>query len=522
MAKNTQERPEGGAKGIYEKLKTDREDYTKRAEDCATVTIPHIFAKEQDDGSTSFSTPNQSVGARGVNNLASKLLLAMLPPNQPFFRLSLGAEQSQALLANPDGQLEEAIDYILSTTEQSMMKYMESNLMRPTIGEALKLLVVTGNALLYLPPKEGGIKCYNLRNYVVQRDGKGDVIQLVALDVVSLATLEPEIRDALPSSVNTGGADVELEKEVEVYTHVYRSLEDEKWYSYVEIEGEVIEALSQEYPLNETPWIPLRFNKRDGEHYGRSFVDDYLGDLESLETLSKAMNDIAMVASKIVFLVNPSCVTNVRQLAKCQSGDFVRGRQEDIVPLQINKTSDLQITQVQATALESRLSYAFLLNSAVQRNGERVTAEEIRYVAGELEDTLGGVYGLLSQELQLPLVKRVFLQMKSQNLISEDIEGLGELEPTITTGVEALGRGHDLNKLTTALQLLAQLGPEALSAIDMNMVALRVFSSVGVDVKGIVKSTQQMQGEAQAQAEQVGAEAYAQQAGQNMANQQMM
>ena len=72
------------------------------------------------------------------------------------------------------------------------------------------------------------------------------------------------------------------------------------------------------------------------------------------------------------------------------------------------------------------------------------------------------------------------------------------------------------------MQLLAQLGPEALSAIDMNMVALRVFSSVGIDVKGIVKSTQQMQGEAQAQAEQVGAEAYAQQAGQNMANQQMM
>lgn len=49
-----------------------------------------------------------------------------------------------------------------------------------------------------------------------------------------------------------------------------------------------------------------------------------------------------------------------------------------------------------------------LLNSAVQRNGERVTAEEIRYVAGELEDTLGGVYSLLSQELQLSLIRRVF------------------------------------------------------------------------------------------------------------------
>ncbi|UZT50437.1 head-to-tail connector protein [Enterobacter phage 04_vB_Eclo_IJM] len=35
-----------------------------------------------------------------------------------------------------------------------------------------------------------------------------------------------------------------------------------------------------------------------------------------------------------------------------------------------------------ADAIEQRLGWAFLLNSAVQRNAERVTAEEIRYVAG--------------------------------------------------------------------------------------------------------------------------------------------
>lgn len=59
------------------------------------------------------------------------------------------------------------------------------------------------------------------------------------------------------------------------------------------------------------------------------------------------------------------------------------------------------------------MSFAFLLNSAVQRQGERVTAEEIRYVAGELEDTLGGVYSILAQELQLPLAKRLLNQQQA-------------------------------------------------------------------------------------------------------------
>lgn len=75
-----------------------------------------------------------------------------------------------------------------------------------------------------------------------------------------------------------------------------------------------------------------------------------------------------------------------------------------------------------ADAIESRLSYAFMLNSAVQRSGERVTAEEIRYVANELEDTLGGIYSILSQELQLPLANTLL------NILSKRVKLLMSLK----------------------------------------------------------------------------------------------
>ena len=65
-----------------------------------------------------------------------------------------------------------------------------------------------------------------------------------------------------------------------IYTHVY--LENDVFYSYQEVNGEIVKGSEQQYPKEKTPWIPLRMVKMDGESYGRSFVEEYLGDLKSL------------------------------------------------------------------------------------------------------------------------------------------------------------------------------------------------------------------------------------------------
>lgn len=510
--------PTEGAKVVYDRLSQDRDNYTQRAEKCATYTIPQLFPKESDDGGTSYETPYNSVGARGLNNLASKLLLSLLPPGQPFFRLGLDQESTQKLNESGDDQLKDTVEYGLSMMEQSIMKYMEAQSLRPTLFECIKQLIIAGNALLFLPPKEGGVKCYTLRDYVVERDGTGNVLQLVARDVLARGSLPEELKSLIP---DTG--DQSINQKVEVYTHVYRESPN-SWGSYQEIEGQVVNGSEQHYPLDKSPWIPVRFCKKDNENYGRSFVEDYLGDLISLENLSKSIVDMSMISAKVMFLVSPSCQTNIRALSKAENGAFVRGRQEDIVPMQLNKAGDMQTVFTTAQQIESRLSYAFLLNSAVQRSGERVTAEEIRYVAGELEDTLGGVYSLLSQELQIPLVSCVMNQMASLNLLPVIDESIATIEPTIVTGMDALGRGHDLSNLTQAIGLIAQLGEQAFSTINMNNLILRIFTSSQIDATGLVKTPEQMQEEQQAMmeqyAQQAGVDAQAQMAVDNNNNQQ--
>jgi len=112
--------------------------------------------------------------------------------------------------------------------------------------------------------------------------------------------------------------------------------------------------------------------------------------------------------------------------------------------------------------------------------------------AGELEDALGGIYSILSQELQLPLVKIIFKNSKTQLP-----EGL--VEPVIVTGLEALGRGHDYNKLVMFAQTLQQLlGPEIFAQhANVDAVINRVATSLGLDAEGIIKSQEQIQQEQQ-------------------------
>ena len=475
------------AKAVYARLENDRKPYITRAEDAATYTIPSLFPKESDNGSTDYPTPYQSVGARGVNNLASKLMLALFPPNSPFFRLSVRDDVMQYLEQTP--QDKQMIEQSLMQMEQVIQGYIESNQIRVTLHEALKQLVLAGNCMLYMPPKEGGIKLYRLNNYVVQRDAMGHVIQMVTVDKLAVATVPQDVLSML-------GDKKDPQEEVEIYTHIYFDEASQRYFSYQEVDEKPIAGYEQNFPADACPWIPLRLTKMDGEHYGRSYCEDYLGDLKTCEGLSKAIVEMSGIAAHVIYLVNPNGVTQVRKVAKCENGGFVAGRAEDITALQLDKYNDLRVTKETVDRVEDRLSYAFMLNSAVQRSGERVTAEEIRYVARELEDTLGGVYSILSQELQLPLVNRLLVQLQSMGMVAELPDNV--VQPAITTGVEALGRGQDYNKLATFLQTIGQ-NPEAMSVIHWDAFTLAVATSCGLDTTGLVKTPEEIQQEQQQQ-----------------------
>src|SRR5690606_27896546 len=115
------------------------------------------------------------------------------------------------------------------------------------------------------------------------------------------------------------------------------------------------------------------------------------------------------------------------------------------------------------------------------------------------EDSLGGVYSVLSQELQLPLVKRLMAQMERRRRLPRLPKAT--IEPMIVTGVEALGRGHDLTKIQAFLATLAGLPPMLQQEISMRLdpgdIALRVATSLGIDSAGMLLSDEEYQAKMQ-------------------------
>jgi hypothetical protein len=155
------------AQAVYTNLEGHRYQYLDRARSCSKLTLPYVMPDEGHGPHSRLDTPFQGVGARGVNNLASKLLLALLPPNAPFFRLNIDSYA----LAN-EGAPEELISEIESTlqkVEESVMDEISREAYRTAIHSALKHLIITGNVMLYLPD-EGGIRVFHLDRFVVDRD----------------------------------------------------------------------------------------------------------------------------------------------------------------------------------------------------------------------------------------------------------------------------------------------------------------------------------------------------------------
>jgi hypothetical protein len=73
------------------------------------------------------------------------------------------------------------------------------------------------------------------------------------------------------------------------------------------------------------------------------------------------------------------------------------------------------------------------------------------------------------------------------------------VHPAIVTGVEALGRGNDLNKMDEFLVGVGQLlGPEVLTQfVNLREYMDRRATALGIDSDGLIKTEEEMQEEQQ-------------------------
>ena len=416
------------ARQRYDRLSSDRSQFLNSARQAADLTLPYLI---RDDESTTKSNlrlpqPWQSTGAKGVVTLASKLMLALLPPQTSFFKLQ--------------------------------------------------------------------VNDINLNRYVVDRDGNGNVIEIVTKETIS----KKLVKKFYPDFKQEGVVDDTTmpNDECVIYTHVTR--DNNRWVWHQELDGVILPKSMGKAPIDANPWLVLRFNHVDGEVYGRGRVEEFLGDLKSLEALSQAIVEGSAAAAKVVFTVSPSSTTKPQTLAKAGNGAIIQGRPEDIGVVQVGKTADFSTAYQMIGSLTQRLNEAFLILNV--RDSERTTAEEVRMTQLELEQQLGGLFSLLTVEFLIPYLNRKLNVAQRTGEIPRLPKG-DVVRPTIVAGINALGRGQDRESLAQFLTVLAQtLGPEAIGQfVNPDEVIKRLAAASGIDVLNLVKSMEEKQAEQQQQ-----------------------
>jgi len=476
------------AKSRYDNLSSDRSQFLTEAEDATKLTLPYLIRGHEDysKGMKQLKTPWQSVGAKGVVALASKLSLSLVPPQTSFFKLQLDESQ---LGENFGPEIKSELDLSFAKIERTILDAIAASDDRVVIHQALQHLVVGGNALIFMG--KAGLKLFPLNRYVIERDGNGEVIEIVTKERINkdlVPNYEPpknEYQDVVDGE--------EDENEVDVYTHVRRDNNRFMWHQ--EVNDKRLKGSESKAPVDATPWLPLRFNTVDGEAYGRGRVGQFIGDLKSLEALSQAIVEGSAAAAKVVFTVSPSSTTKPQTLAQAGNGAIVQGRPDDIGVIQVGKTADFATALQHMQTLEKRLNEAFLILSV--RQSERTTAEEVRMTQMELEQQLGGLFGLLTVEFLVPYLNRKLSVFQKTGEIPRIPKGM--VKPIIVAGINSLGRGQDVQALGQFLQTIAQtMGPEAIATyINAEEVVKRLAAAQGIDVLNLVKSMQEVQEEQQ-------------------------
>ena len=482
------------AKELYKQIEPIRKSLEHDWQDASQLTIPYIFPRsEVQSESTTMPTPYNSIGSSSVNVLASKLLIALLPPSGVFFRLLPDFDVVSEMTTDEKSML----DSELSKVEQDVVELINRQALRVPTYEAIKLLIVTGNAMMYKVPN-GTFKVFSPYQYVVQRDYVGEVLYACIKEKMGWDTIPEKVKKQLEES-DARYTDIDTKDdeymEVTVYTAILREGKD-KYKVWQEIEGIKIEGTEKKYSKDKLPYLILRWTTVNNESYGRGLVEQYLGDLRSLEGLTQTIVEGAGIAALQIFGLRPGSNLKVEDLNNAKNGQFVLGDLErEVSTLQVNKNADLQVPLQLIGQLEQRIAKAFLNLGGQIRDSERTTATEVRATVAELEATLGGIFSVLATEFQKPLVTLLLHELVP--------DVLKITTPSITTGIGAISRERDFQNLNTMLQSTAQLGPEILMKyMKIDAYLAKVATALGMEPDEIIKSPQQIQQEAQAMQQQ--------------------
>lgn len=474
----------GTAESRYKFYERERQPFLDAARKSAALTIPYVCPPSTYKTRNAYlPKPNQGLGFRGVNNLTGKFLTVLMPPGMPFFKYGL-TPVVESNLSQQEGALGN-VQLALSKYEMDIVDTFASDGDRAGISAGFLHLPIAGNVLLNLLPK-GGVRHFGLAQYVVRRATDGTPLEIIVCESTPIATMDPD---------HLAQLDMKLEKKptnetIDVFTRIYKEV-DGRYYEYQEARGVTLEGTEGDYPADALPWLPLRWSYVAGEDYGRGLIEGVFKDMKRYDEHCKALGDAAKNAAKLIWMVQGGGgQALVDRLSSAESGEFVYGDREAVKALQQEKANDLQVTAKEKEELKKELSMLFLLGTSIQRGGDRVTKFEVEFLARELEAVYSNEYTIIGREFQEPYLKAKSAQLRRRGVITTLPKEA--VKVTITTGIDALGRGSDQQRLESLGEVAKNVSQVDESLMNRREFMRRSAANLSVKPEGLIPSDEEV------------------------------
>lgn len=470
------------------------------SESFARWTLPNVFTKDtsgNDGRRTELTHDYQSTGALLINSAATKIANALFPQGSPFFRFTDSEELSGIVneLGLNGGVLSAQAEIELASSSIVFSGGGYAAKLR-----AIKLLLVTGNALEYYDADTKRSYIYNVRDYVTKRDGAGNVLMTVLRERIAVADIPADVRAA-------HFANKDIYDDVSLYTGIMRENREAGPVYVVRQEVETFPVGEPSiYPENQCPYIVLAWNLVNGEHYGRGLVEDYAGDFARLSTLSRSLTLYEVEAARVVNMVSASSGVDVDELQDSETGTFVQtnqpaGSQSGVWSHEGGNAQKIAALQGEIAAVEQKLGRAFMYGGNT-RQGERVTAYEIRQNAQEAQAALGDAYSTLADSW---LRKLAYLYILTTYPEIRPMLDLGIMDLDVTVGTASLYKAAQADRLLEAVQSLQLIVPvlqQSTARTNVDALIDTVFDSFGVLSSKFFYTEEELQQQQQAQAAQ--------------------
>jgi hypothetical protein len=341
-------------------------------------------------------------------------------------------------------------------------------------------------------------RLFRVDQYVLRRKHEGDWQELIIREAIN-PEWHPQLKN-IPKKVDPGtslASDGTAENWEPLFTQVVKQDDGS-----VVVKQEFRDTKVHEEKQAVSAYMPQRWSAIAGEAYGSSLIEEAFGDVRAIDALAKALLDGTLLNAEYRWGVNPAGLTELQDLLDSVNGDFVAAGPNDVFPLQFQNAAQVEASLKAVMHREQQLGRRFLMNSAIQPKGERVTARQVSILAQELEGQLGGVLSASAREVQEPILRRTIFLMGKKNTVptevSEQIQKKGGLlKLRMRAGLEILNREAEREKLDAAIERMRNLPEAAQAVFKWTEIARDWWQSLGLETEGRIKTEEELELERQ-------------------------